>query len=215
MWSKRGAENKNTAEWKGAALLFWLLSILLLRRLERKDDRDTIQMKRNRKIKTEHWKRYRKWEQNYSQPHLFQEEKKAKKRQIQKDLEPHTDHIIQMSDMNLQGKKEGNRKGWIGTLSSESSKSNSYQKHLPAASALAAIPLCALQERCLKSAQHQPEIVYGRQKAELSSQHLYALNAPEKTKKHPICPTGRESNAQSSIRCGTGRWDPRRKNNNI
>lgn len=64
-----------------------------------------------------------------------------------------------------------------------SNKSNGYQKHLPAASALAAIPLCALQERCLKSAQHQPEIVYGRQKAELSSQHLYALNAPEKTKK--------------------------------
>lgn len=116
-----------------------------------------------------------------------------------------------MSDRNIQGKKEGNRKGRIGTLSSKSSKSNSYQKHLPAASALAAIPLCALQERCLKSAQHQPEIVYGRQKAELSSQHLYALNAPEKTKKHPICPTGRESNAQSMHQLRNRKVRPEKK----
>lgn len=48
-----------------------------------------------------------------------------------------------------------------------------------------------------------------------SARHLDALNAPEKhPKKYSIHPTGWESNARSSMRNRTGRWDPRGEKNN-
>lgn len=86
-----------------------------------------------------------------------------------------------MSDRNIQGKKEGNRKRVDRNF--EQQKQRLSKTFACSFSTGSYTTLCSPKERCLKSAQHQPEIVYGRQKAELSSQHLYALNAPEKTKK--------------------------------
>lgn len=99
--------------------------------------------------------------------------------------------------------------------SSKSSEHNSSQKHLPAAPALAAIPLCALQVRCLKSAIHQPEIAEERRKA----QHLDALNAQEKTKNISVQTLKaaaeqegetqeEKQNNRRKYACGLGTWRP-------
>lgn len=76
-------------------------------------------------------------------PSFFLEKEEEKKRQRKTwNRSNHNDRILQMSDGNIKRKKEGN---------GDSSKSNNYPKHLPAALVLAATRLCALHAvHCLQ-----------------------------------------------------------------
>lgn len=99
-------------------------------------------MKRERKTTTKHC-----ITENESKitanPVSCREKEEEKKRQRKTwNRSNHNDHTLQMSDGNIKRKKEG---------SGDSSKSNNYQKHLPAALALAATRLCALHAvHCLQ-----------------------------------------------------------------
>lgn len=172
---------------KGAvALLFWLLMILLLGRLERKRDGFTNQIKWNWRIKTlkamvtaitANWSqittnssssRMEKAETDTGRTDRKWQRPGAVKTALTKTL-----HSSCQRETYRQRKRRVNKRKHCRVKQElravRAAESNSTQKHLPAASALAAVPLCALQERCLKSAKHQPEIVYQRQKAELSA----------------------------------------------
>lgn len=65
-------------------------------------------------------------------------------------------------------KRVNKRNGY--RVKEKSNESKGSQKHLPAASALAAIPLCALQEGCLKSAKNTSQRLF-TEDTRLSSLH--------------------------------------------